>query len=84
MEGHGFGDAPLELDLKLSVQDSPNSAGVVIDTIRCAKLGLERGHAGPIKAVSAYYMKSPPAQMRDTTARLRTYDFIRGKDDRSD
>jgi myo-inositol-1-phosphate synthase len=84
MEGRGFGDVPMELELRLSVQDSPNSAGVVIDAVRCAKLGLERGHAGPIEEVSAYYMKSPPVQMRDTVARLRTEDFIRGIGDLSE
>ncbi|MDP6952996.1 MAG: inositol-3-phosphate synthase [Alphaproteobacteria bacterium] len=68
MEGRGFGDVPLELELRLSVQDSPNSAGVVIDAIRCAKLGLERGIGGPLEAASAYYMKSPPKQMRDSVA----------------
>ena len=80
MEGRGFGDLPMELELRLSVQDSPNSAGVVIDAIRCVKLGLDRGHAGPIQDVSAYYMKSPPVQMRDPDARLCTEDFIRGID----
>ena len=84
MEGRGFGDVPMELELRLSVQDSPNSAGVVIDAVRCAKLALERGHAGPIEDVSAYYMKSPPVQMRDTVAHLRTEDFIRGIGDRSE
>ena len=69
MEGRGFGNAPVELDLKLSVQDSPNSAGVVIDAIRCVMLGLQRGLSGPLEAVSAYYMKSPPKQMRDSEAR---------------
>ena len=68
MEGRGFGDVPLELELRLSVQDSPNSAGVVIDAVRCAKLGLVRGLAGPLEAPSAYYMKSPPRQMRDDAA----------------
>ena len=84
MEGRGFGDVPMELELRLSVEDSPNSAGVVIDAIRCAKLGLERGHAGPIEEVSAYYMKSPPVQMRDSTARECTEDFIRGIGDQSE
>ncbi len=84
MEGRGFGDVPMELELRLSVQDSPNSAGVVIDAVRCAKLALERGHAGPIEDVSAYYMKSPPVQMRDAVAHLRTEDFIRGIGDRSE
>ncbi len=78
MEGRGFGDAPIELELRLSVQDSPNSAGVVIDAVRCAKLGLERGLAGPLEAVSAYYMKSPPVQMRDSVAHELSNAFIQG------
>ena len=78
MEGRGFGDVPLELELRMSVQDSPNSAGVVIDAIRCAKLGLERGIGGPLEAASAYYMKSPPKQMRDSSACELTDAFIRG------
>ena len=76
MEGRGFGDVPIEMELRLSVEDSPNSAGVVIDAIRCAKLGLERGLAGPIEEVSAYYMKSPPVQMRDSAAHELTERFI--------
>ena len=80
MEGRGFGDVPLELELRLSVQDSPNSAGVVIDAIRCAKLGLERGIGGPLEAASAYYMKSPPKQMRDSVAGELTEAFIQGRD----
>ena len=79
MEGRGFGDVPLELELRLSVQDSPNSAGVVIDAVRCAKLGLERGLTGPLEEPSAYYMKSPPIQMRDSIAHMRTEAFILGK-----
>ncbi len=79
MEGRGFGDIPLELELRLSVQDSPNSAGVVIDAVRCAKLGLERGLTGPLEEPSAYYMKSPPIQMRDSIAYTRTEAFILGK-----
>jgi myo-inositol-1-phosphate synthase len=78
MEGRGFGDVPMELELRLSVQDSPNSAGVVIDAIRCAKLGLERGLGGPLEDPSAYYMKSPPRQMRDSEAHARTNAFILG------
>ena len=81
MEGAGFGGAPIELELRLSVQDSPNSAGVVIDAVRCAKLGLERGIGGPLEAVSAYYMKSPPKQMRDSVARDACDAFIKGSDD---
>jgi len=76
MEGRGFGGAPIELELRLSVQDSPNSAGVVIDAVRCAKLGLARGIGGPLEAVSAYYMKSPPRQMRDSDAREACDEFI--------
>ena len=68
MEGRGFGDVPLELELRLSVQDSPNRAGVVIDAVRCARLGLARGMAGPLEAPSDLYMKSPPRQMRDDAA----------------
>jgi len=78
MEGRGFGDVPLELELRLSVQDSPNSAGVVIDAVRCVKLGLERGLAGPLEAPSAYLMKSPPRQMRDEAARRALESFVEG------
>ncbi len=78
MEGRGFGNAPIELELRLSVQDSPNSAGVVIDAIRCAKLGLQRDLSGPLEAVSAYYMKSPPQQMRDSDAYEACNAFIDG------
>ena len=80
IEGRGFGGAPIELELRLSVQDSPNSAGVVIDALRCAKLGLDRGLAGPLTAPSAYYMKTPPVQMRDDDARERCDRFIQGDD----
>ena len=80
MEGRGFGDVPLELELRMSVQDSPNSAGVVIDAVRCAKLGLQRGIGGPLEAASAYYMKSPPTQMRDSLAYELTDEFIQGID----
>jgi len=80
MEGRGFGNVPLELELRMSVQDSPNSAGVVINAIRCAKLGLERGIGGPLEAASAYYMKSPPEQMRDSLACELTDAFIQGND----
>ena len=76
LEGRGFGDAPLEIELRLSVQDSPNSAGVVIDALRCAKLGLARGLGGVLEAPSAYFMKSPPRQMRDELARRELERFI--------
>ena len=78
-EGRGFGDLPIELELRLSVQDSPNSAGVVIDAIRCAKLGLERGLSGPLEFACAYYMKTPPVQMRDDEARRSLDAFIECK-----
>jgi myo-inositol-1-phosphate synthase len=78
MEGRGFGGVPIELELRMSVQDSPNSAGVVIDAVRCARLALDRGLAGPIEAPSAYFMKSPPVQMRDGVAREMCDAFIRG------
>ena len=79
MEGKGFGGADIELELRLSVQDSPNSAGVVIDAVRCAKLALVRGLAGPLEAPSAYYMKTSPRQMRDDEARKRCEAFIGGE-----
>jgi myo-inositol-1-phosphate synthase len=69
MEARGFGDVPMNLEMRLSVEDSPNSAGVGIDAIRCAKLALDRHIAGPLEAVSAFTMKSPPVQMRDSEAR---------------
>ncbi|MHC4416484.1 MAG: inositol-3-phosphate synthase [Planctomycetota bacterium] len=69
MEARGFGDVPMNVELRLSVEDSPNSAGVAIDAIRCAKLARDRGISGSLEAVSAFTMKSPPVQMRDTEAR---------------
>ena len=79
LEGRGFGDAPLEIELRLSVQDSSNSAGVVIDALRCAKLGLDRGVGGPLEAPSSYYMKTPPRQFRDSVARDACNAFIDGE-----
>src|SRR5688572_9494652 len=79
MEGTTFGNVPLNLELKLEVWDSPNSAGVVIDAVRCAKLALDRGLAGPLKAPSSYFMKTPPEQYTDDIARRKTEDFIAGK-----
>ena len=76
MEGRTFGDVPLNLELKLEVWDSPNSAGVVIDAIRCCKLALERGISGALVAPSAYFMKSPPIQYTDEQARVMTEEFI--------
>ena len=82
MEGRTFGDVPLNLELKLEVWDSPNSAGVVIDAIRCCKLALDRGLKGAIVAPSAYFMKSPPIQYSDDDARDRLEEFIAGKEER--
>jgi len=76
LEGHGFGNAPTSLEYKLEVWDSPNSAGVVIDAIRAAKIALDAGLGGPVEAASAYFMKSPPVQMPDPVARQKLEDFI--------
>ena len=78
LEGRAFGDVPLNIELKLEVWDSPNSAGVVIDAVRCAKLGLDRGLSGTLEAPSSYFMKSPPVQYPDDVARNITEAFIRG------
>jgi myo-inositol-1-phosphate synthase len=77
IEGRGFGGAPIELEARLSVQDSPNSAGIVIDVIRYVKLARERGLAGPLLPISAYAMKHPPMQMRDAEAASRIEAFLR-------
>ena len=79
MEGRTFGDVPLLLELKLEVWDSPNSAGVVIDAIRCNKLALDRGLSGTIVGPASYFMKSPPVQFSDDEARRRTEEFISGE-----
>ena len=79
MEGTTFGGVPLNLELKLEVWDSPNSAGVVIDAVRCAKIGLDRGIAGPLVGPSSYFMKSPPQQFTDQEARDLTLRFIEGE-----
>ena len=76
LEGTSFGDVPLNLELKLEVWDSPNSAGVVIDAVRCAKLALDRGIGGALEGPSAYFMKSPPIQHRDEVARQMVEAFI--------
>ena len=77
MEGTSFGDVPLNIELKLEVWDSPNSAGIVIDAVRLAKLALDKGIGGPLEAPSAYLMKSPPKQIRDDEARELTERFIK-------
>ena len=79
LEGRAFGDVPLSLEYKLEVWDSPNSAGVIIDAVRCAKIALDRGIGGPILSASSYFMKSPPEQYRDDEARQAVEDFIAGK-----
>lgn len=78
LEGRNFGDVPLNIELKLEVWDSPNSAGVVIDAIRCAKIGKDRGLAGPLLGPSSYFMKSPPAQFHDDVCRQMVEEFIAG------
>ncbi|TMF61180.1 MAG: inositol-3-phosphate synthase [Chloroflexi bacterium] len=79
MEGTTFGDVPLNAEVKLEVWDSPNSAGVVIDAIRCCKLALDRGLGGTIVAPSAYFMKSPPRQIPDDRAREGVEEYIKGR-----
>jgi len=76
IEGRGFGGCPVEVELRLSVQDSPNSAGVAIDAIRCAQLGLDQEMSGALVEPSAYYMKTPPREMRDESALSGLRDFI--------
>jgi len=82
MEGRGFAGVPLNLELRLSVEDSPNSAGVAIDALRCCRLARDRGIAGPLTSASACLMKHPPEQMSDTEARVRVDEFIAGKRER--
>jgi myo-inositol-1-phosphate synthase len=79
MEGTTFGDVPLNLEAKLEVWDSPNSAGVMIDAVRCAKLALDRGLSGPIVGPSSYFFKTPPKQFRDSTCREMTEAYIKGE-----
>ena len=82
LEGRAFGDVPLTLEYKLEVWDSPNSAGVIIDAVRCAKIALDRGIGGPLLSASAYFMKSPPVQHPDDEARALVERFITGEVDR--
>lgn len=79
MEGTTFGEVPLNLETKLEVWDSPNSAGVIIDALRCVKLGMDRGMSGPLYGPASYFMKTPPKQFRDSIAREMTEAFIRGE-----
>jgi myo-inositol-1-phosphate synthase len=80
LEGTGFGGVPLSMEVKLEVWDSPNSAGIVIDAVRCAKLALDRGIGGPLSGPSSYFMKSPPVQVTDEEARQQVTRFIDGDD----
>ncbi len=82
LEGRAFGDVPLNLEYKLEVWDSPNSAGVIIDAIRAAKIGLDRGIGGPLLSAAGYFMKSPPEQYGDDAARDAVERFIRGETER--
>jgi myo-inositol-1-phosphate synthase len=82
LEGRSFGDTPLNLEYKLEVWDSPNSAGVIIDAVRAAKIAKDRGIGGPILSASSYFMKSPPEQYSDDVAREAVDKFIRGEVDR--
>ena len=82
LEGRAFGDVPLTLEYKLEVWDSPNSAGVIIDALRCAKIALDRGVGGPLLSASSYFMKSPPEQFADDVARAKLEAFIAGEVER--
>jgi myo-inositol-1-phosphate synthase len=78
IEGTGFGGVPMNLELRLSVEDSPNSAAVVVDAVRCCKLARDAGMSGPLDPVSAWCMKHPPKQMHDRDARLALEEFVNG------
>ena len=82
MEGRKFGDAPVHLELRLDVEDSPNSAGCGIDAIRCTKLALDRGISGKLISISSYVMKHPPQQFPDNVAKDMVEEFIAGKRER--
>ncbi|GEK23094.1 inositol-3-phosphate synthase [Cellulomonas xylanilytica] len=82
LEGRAFGEVPLNLEYKLEVWDSPNSAGIIIDALRAAKIAKDRGIGGPILSASTYFMKSPPVQMEDTLGRAELEAFINGSNER--
>jgi myo-inositol-1-phosphate synthase len=82
LEGRAFGDVPLNLEYKLEVWDSPNSAGVIIDALRAAKIAKDRGVGGPILSAASYFMKSPPEQYADDIAKEKVESFIRGEVER--
>jgi myo-inositol-1-phosphate synthase len=81
MEGTTFGDVPLNIETKLEVWDSPNSAGVIIDAVRCVKLGMDRGLSGPLVGPASYFMKTPPKQFKDEVALEMTEAFIRNQEE---
>ncbi|MCX6777829.1 MAG: inositol-3-phosphate synthase [Candidatus Micrarchaeota archaeon] len=78
IQGRKFGDVPINIEVRLDVEDSPNSAGIVVDAVRCAKLGLDRGIGGALVSPSSYFMKHPPVQFTDEEARVRVEEFITG------
>ena len=78
LEGREFGDVPMSVEFKLEVWDSPNSAGIVIDALRCCKVAMDRGMSGGLLGPSAYFMKSPPVQYSDDVARQMVEDFLVG------
>jgi myo-inositol-1-phosphate synthase len=82
MEGRGFGEVPLSLELRLSVEDSPNSGGMTIDAIRCCQIARKRGIGGPLLSISAYAMKHPLVQFPDSQAKAMVEEFIQGKRER--
>ncbi len=82
MEGQLFGGVPMNLELRLSVEDSPNSAGVAIDAVRATKIALDRGISGPLLGISSYSFKHPPKQVPDDEARQWVEDYIQGKVER--
>jgi myo-inositol-1-phosphate synthase len=82
MEGRGYGEIPLNLEMRLSVEDSPNSGGMTVDAIRCCKIARDRGISGPLESISAYAMKHPPRQFPDDVARTMVEQFIEGKRER--
>ena len=82
IEGRKFGNTPVTIDVKLTVEDSPNSAGMVIDVIRAVKIALDRGVGGPLISISAYAFKHPPVQVPDSFAKQWVEEFIQGKRER--
>ena len=82
IEGRKFGDIPINIEIRLDVEDSPNSAGVMVDAIRCCKLALDRGISGVLTSASAYFMKHPPQQFSDSVAREMVEEFIKGERER--